>query len=47
VERDGPDNGGADYGSGERSHTVSLRLLDQELKVAQVDAKLVGPPKGG
>jgi hypothetical protein len=38
VERDGSKESGSDYGSRRRSHTVGLRLLDQELKVAQIDA---------
>jgi hypothetical protein len=38
VKRDGSNESGSDYGSRRRSDTVGLRLLDQELKVAQIDA---------
>jgi hypothetical protein len=47
TERDGSYDSGSDYGPRRRSHAVSLRLLDQEFEVAQVDAELVGQPKGG
>jgi hypothetical protein len=47
VERDGSHDRGSEDGSRRRSHAVSLRFLDQELEVAQIDTQLVGQTERG